>query len=230
MTLELDRRLKTFIDALKQVKVVDKASTWWKCHEGVSARQALSVWLGKLLETQVPVKAEPNEDQPISPLRAWITKNGRQLEGHPNYKALSEEERKQTTLLGRYTLEVSRLLLTTAKTVLGEVPEEFAEAWIGKDRAVRVLPAQLASYPVLEQWCKDNAHRIKGHPRYQEQDGLEPLGDYEPEAIALPKREYERILGYVPEGGEEIRVHIGMGESRHRKLLYKIKLTEEPPF
>jgi type IV secretory pathway TraG/TraD family ATPase VirD4 len=293
---------------------MNRLSAWWQGHRGDSPRQALSAWVSKLIELEVPVKAEPHpykhhevarlvvstaslievptelpswlqqgwvarsaseiaitptgvkildegllkraralsdqreqqqreaeammqvreklaplrKDQTNFILRAWIGKNGQDLEGHPDYEALSDEDKEQAVLLGRYTLEVVRLLLTTVKTVLGEAPEEFADTWIGDDRAVRVLPAQLAAYPVLLQWCKDNAHRIKGHPRYQEEKGLAPLGDYEPETIALPQKEYERILGFMPENVTQRKLVLG-GDGKRRRL-YEYVLTEEPPF
>jgi len=171
----------------------------------------------KVREKLVPLR----KDQTIPILRGWIAKNGPRLEGHPDYEALSTEEKKQVEPLGRYTPEAVRLPVATVKTVLGEVPKGFVDKWVSKERGVQVLAAQLASYPALLQWCKDNAHRIKEHPRYQERTRLEPLGSYEAETIALPQREFERILGFVPENIKQRSLVLGE-EGRRRLYVYII--------
>lgn len=165
--------------------------------------------------------------QVVPKLRAWIAKNGRRLVGHPDYEKLSQEEKRQTELLGWYIPEGVQLPLETVKSVLGKAPEG---ARIDLELKLSISVAVLASHPALLQWCKENASRIEGHPRYQHWDSLNTFGIYEAEAVALPQWQYERLLGALPEKAEEFVIYLGEEEWRHRRALYKVRLNGKVSF
>jgi len=187
-------------------------------------------WLGRPSAARKRAKAPIKREEATPILRGWIAKNGRRLEGHPDYEVLSKEERWQAQPLGRYMPEAVQLSPITVETILGEVPESFELGQIGSEHCLRIPTATLTKHAPLLQWCKENAARIEGHPRYQHWDNLKVLGGYEAEALALPRSLYERLLGALPEGAEELAVYVGEEEWRHRRMLYKVRLNGKVSF
>ncbi len=170
------------------------------------------------------------KDKTAEQLRTWITANGRQLEGHPEYEALGEDDKVATDLLGWYQPRTVRLPNETFRQLVGELPENLQTVRIDNRQGSEISVGDLEHYPKLLAWCRDHTHLLKGHPAFEvreDKDELEPVGLYQEEAVALPKREYQRILGKLPDGTSRRDLTIGHGPQRRKRRLQTYTFAEE---
>ena len=170
------------------------------------------------------------KDKTAEQLRSWISANGRQLEGHPEYEALAEQDKAETDLLGWYQPRTVRLPNETFKQVVGELPEGLQTVRIDNRQGSEIFVDDLEHYPKLLAWCRDHTHLLKGHPAFEareDRDKLEPVGLYQEEAVALPKREYQRLLGKLPDGTSRRDLTIGHGSERRKRRLQTYTFAEE---
>jgi hypothetical protein len=214
LTSDLTLKARQLLDKLKQIRGIGR----------------VSAWQGGAPMTRARANGSIERQQAVPKLRAWIAQNGRELEGHADYETLSKEEKQQVQPLGWYMPEAVYLPLSVVETALGYVPDGFKSKRIGFEHGLHIPIGELAKHPPLFQWCKENASRIEGHPRYQEWESLNVLGIYEVEAVALPLWQYEWLLGALPEGAEEFAVYVGEEEWRHQRVLYKVRLNGKVSF
>jgi hypothetical protein len=93
---------------------------------------------------------------------------------------------------------------------------------LGNRQGTEIRVRELGRFPELVAWCREHAHLLKGHPAHENHAGkeaLEPVGTYLAEALALPKREYLRILGRVPAGTRQRDLTLGFGNERRKRRL-----------
>ena len=161
-------------------------------------------------------------DKTPEQLRLWIAAHSRQLDGHPDYDALTDEEKVKVDVLGWYQARTLKLTNETLRKLLGVVPDDLRAVRIDNRQGTELPMQALERFSKLVTWCRDHTHLLVGHPDFETREDkaeLEPVGTYQEEAVALPKREYQRILGRLPDETKRRDLTIGHGPQRRKRRL-----------
>lgn len=170
------------------------------------------------------VRVHSDKDKTPTQLRTWIIANAQQLDGHPAYEILSNEQKETADVLGWYQPGSLKLLNKVMRKVLGDIPENFQPVRINNRQGAEIRMSDLEKFPQLADWCREHSHLFKGHSTFNAEG--EPVGSFQEEAVALPKREYQRILGRLPETKRR-DLTIGYGSQRRKRRLYMYIFAEE---